>query len=618
MSKVPELKPQDVGTPVPVDPKVPVDNYTYDYIIVGGESPLSLSPGIEWGRLTTLALPPIPGGTAGSVLASRLSEDPSVTVLVVEQGPVADTWASRVPVISGNPYRSGTVAGTWWAQPMPQVDGRALQVMRGEALGGTSRINALLYTRGVPGEYNRWKELGCEGWAFEDLEPYFAKSENALSHAATNWPWANRQYPSSHYKIMRIVTKAISEANITPVEDLNDPSTPAAAVGALDAIIDRRSYRASTNRAFLPAKVTLERKARLKICTNTLVLRLDVAREDNGSLRATGVHFEATNPRSAARTFYARARREIVLSAGALGSPQILMLSGIGPKEHLHEKGVPVVLDMPAVGSFLQDHMSVPLTYQVPMAHSLHQLENSTLSVIKAATAYLLTGRGILSSPFQTVTSWVPSRLLDNESRVVANDPAELDASIPNNLPDIELMPIANNCTDADIPGKGIFSLLPTLIRPKSQGSVRLATSNPRARPDVDLGFFTDGEDYIPLRKGVRLALRVAEDSRKHGAPLQDLIVPEGTSDEEIDRFIRKNLRDSFHYTSTCRMGAQAYGERPSVVDMELRVHGVHGLRVCDTSVFPEIVGTHTMAPTVAVAEKCADMMKAAFKSGER
>ncbi|OSD03879.1 GMC oxidoreductase [Trametes coccinea BRFM310] len=595
MSKVPELKPQDVGTPVPVDPKVPVDNYTYDYIIVGG-------------------------GTAGSVLASRLSEDPSVTVLVVEQGPVADTWASRVPVISGNPYRSGTVAGTWWAQPMPQVDGRALQVMRGEALGGTSRINALLYTRGVSGEYNRWKELGCEGWAFEDLEPYFAKSENTLSRAATNCrskkgPWANRHYPSSPYKIMRIVTKAISEANITPVEDLNDPSTPAAAVGALDAIIDRRSYRASTNRAFLPAKVTLERKARLKICTNTLVLRLDVAREDDGSLRATGVHFEATNPRSAARTFYARARREIVLSAGALGSPQILMLSGIGPKEHLHEKGVPVVLDMPAVGSFLQDHMSVPLTYQVPMAHSLHQLENSTLSVIKAATSYLLTGRGILSSPFQTVTSWVPSRLLDDESRVVANDPAELDASIPSNLPDIELMPIANNCTDADIPGKGIFSLLPTLIRPKSQGSVRLATSNPRARPDVDLGFFTDGKDYIPLRKGVRLALRVAEDARKHGAPLQDLIVPDGTSDEEIDRFIRRNLRDSFHYTSTCRMGAQAYGERPSVVDVKLKVHGVHGLRVCDTSVFPEVLGTHTMAPAVAVAEKCADMMKAALKS---
>ncbi|KAI0633939.1 alcohol oxidase [Trametes polyzona] len=594
MPSVPELSPQDVGTPLPIASCVPPDTYTYDYIIVGG-------------------------GTAGCVLASRLSEDPSVSVLVIEQGPVADTWASRVPLISGNPYRSGTVAATWWARPMPQVDGRSLQVMRGEALGGTSRINALLYTRGPPGDYNRWKELGCHGWGYSDLEPYFVKSEDTLSHPASqfrgkNGPWQNRQFNTFPYKIIKKVIPAIEGANIPHFDDLNDPSDSAASIGSLDVIEDKCFQRSSTNRAFLPGSLAQERKARLKICTNTIAMRLDFARV-NGSLTAKGVHLEATNPRQAEFTYYVRARREIVLCAGALGSPQILLLSGIGPKAHLEDQNVPVVLDMPAVGNHLQDHIGVPLTYQVPMSDSLHQLENNIFSAIGAAITYIFTGRGLFSSPFQSVTSMIPTRLLDDRSQLVVNDPSELDASVAKNRPDLELMPLANNCTDADIPGKGIFTLLPTLILPKSEGWVRLAANNPRARPDVNLGFFEDPSDYVPLRKGIRLALRIAEEVRSQGYPLKDLIVPDGTSDEELDRFTRKNLRDCYHYTSTCRMGAAPHGERPSVVDTSLRVHGVHGLRVCDTSVFPEVVTTHTMAPAVVVAEKCADLMKAAAKA---
>ncbi|KAI0351193.1 alcohol oxidase [Trametes cingulata] len=593
MPSVPELTPQDVGTPVPVSPEVSTETYTYDYIIVGG-------------------------GTAGSVLASRLSEDPSVSVLVIEQGPVADTWASRVPVISGNPYRNGTLASTWWSLPMPQVNGRAIQVMRGEALGGTSRINSLLYTRGPPGDYNRWRELGCEGWGYEDLEPYFVKSENTLSHPSSKFrgkkgPWQNRQFVDFPYGVLKHVRTAITKANIKHVPDLNDPSVPAATTGPLDVIQDKKYERASTYRAFLPPKLTQQRKSRLKICTNSIALRLEFSKDDDDEIRAKGVHFEATNLRKAGQTFYAQARREIVLSAGALGSPQILMLSGIGPKEHLEAKGVPVVLDMPAVGSHLQDHIGVPLTYEVPMSDSLHHLEHSTIAAFKAALRYLVTGRGLFSSPFQSMTTMVPTHLLNEDhSRVVISNPGEVDASVPRNRPDIELMPLGLNSTDADIPGKGLFTLLPTLILPKSEGSVRLATSNPRARPDVDLGFFEDPMDYVPLRKGMRLALSFAETIRQEGYPLKDLIVPESKSDEELDRFIRKNLRDCFHYTSTCRMGAAPHGDRPSVVDTELRVHGVRGLRVCDTSVFPEIVASHTMAPAVVVAEKCADLMKAA------
>ncbi|KAI0640905.1 alcohol oxidase [Trametes meyenii] len=601
MPSVPELTPQDVGTPLPIDhlKGPPEDSYTYDYIIVGG-------------------------GTAGCVLASRLSEDPSVSVLLIEQGPVADTWASRVPLISGNPYRDGTLAATWWSLPMPQVNGRSIQVMRGEALGGTSRINSLLYTRGPPGDYNRWKELGCEGWGYADLEPYFVKSEDSLGHPASKFrgkkgPWLNRQFLSYPYKAIKHVMTALGNANIAYAKDLNDPSTPAATAGPLDVVEDKSFYRASTYRAFLPGKLAQERKGRLKICTNTIVMRVRVLNEEvddvTTEMRARGVILEATNPRKAGRSFYAAARREIILSAGALGSPQLLLLSGIGPQEHLKEKGISVLLDVPAVGKHLQDHIGVPLTYEVPMSDSLHQLENSTFAAIKAALTYFITGRGLFSSPFQSVTSLIPSRLLDDNLRVVSHDPAELDASVPLNRPDIELMPIGNNCTDADIPHKGIFTLLPALILPKSEGCVRLATSNPRARPDVDLGFFDDPADYVPLRKGIRLALRVADDVRRQGYPLRDLVVPASDADTDIDRFVRAHLRDCFHYTSTCRMGAAPHGERESVVDTELRVHGVRGLRVCDTSVFPEIVATHTMAPAVVVAEKCADLLRAVAKT---
>lgn len=260
-----------------------------------------------------------------------------------------------------------------------------------------------------------------------------------------------------------------------------------------------------------------------------------------------------------------------------------------------------------------QDHIGVPLTFEVPMNDSLHELEASPMKVIKELVKYFITGQSMLSLPFQASTTLLASRLLDNNHAVSTATPQQLDGSLPENRPDIEIMHLTNNSTDYDIPNKGIFTLLVAHIRPLSHGSVRLATSNPRARPDVDLGYFSNPDDYIAPRKGIRLAMRVAADVREAGYPLQDLIVPgKDADDAALDAFVRANLRTCFHYTSTCRMGAEAYGVRPSVVDTQLRVHGVRGLRVCDASVFPEIVATHTMAPTVMVAERCADFIKEA------
>ncbi|TBU36546.1 alcohol oxidase [Dichomitus squalens] len=589
MGKEHELGPQNVGAAVPFNTQVFPESYTYDYIIVGG-------------------------GTAGCVLASRLSEDPTVSVLLIEQGPVADTWASRVPAMSANLYSTDSVAAQWWSLPLSHVNNRSLGLIRGEALGGTSRINSMLYTRGPPGDYNQWQALGNDGWSYEDLQPYFIKSENARTHREAkhrgkNGVWQNRQFGTPQYRSVFLVQRALEDIGICTYPDLNSPEMPSAAQGTLDVTQDDSYHRHSTNRAFLPPQLIRERHDRLKICAETLVTRVALCTEGD-EVRAVGVHFEATNPRKAWKRYFAKVRREVVLCSGALGSPQILMCSGIGPKEHLSEKGVPVIRDVPAVGAYLQDHIGVPLTYEVPLSESLHQLEANPLKALQEFIKYLLTGRGMLSHPFQEASAFVPTWLLKDDCSLPIVDLRELDATVPENRADLELMHLGNNCTDADIPGKGLSTLLPTLIRPKSQGSVRLATSNPRARPDVDLGYFTDTEDYVPLRKGVRLALRVAADVRKQGYPLQDLIVPTGTSDEEIDQFIRTNLRTCFHYTSTCRMGAAVDGERPSVVDTRLRVHGLKGLRVADASVFPEIVCAHTMAPVVMVAEKCAVMMK--------
>ena len=194
---------------------------------------------------------------------------------------------------------------------------------------------------------------------------------------------------------------------------------------------------------------------------------------------------------------------------------------------------------------------------------------------------------------------------------MIKEDPRNQNTYIPENRPDIELMHVPSKCISVVPPGKGVFTFLVTLIRPKSTGTVRLASTDPAIPPSIDLGYFTSTEDYIPLRAGVRLALRICDDVRKQGYQLGNLIVPDTDTDDGIDEFIRSNLMSGLHFTSTCRMGKETHGTLASVVDVELKVHGVSGLRVCDTSIFPEIIGSHTMAPAVMVAEKCADMIRA-------
>ena len=251
------------------------------------------------------------------------------------------------------------------------------------------------------------------------------------------------------------------------------------------------------------------------------------------------------------------------------------------------------------------------MEFTTPINDSLHSLLSNPLRAAGELFKYLFLGTGVLAHAFIYNSTFFPTKLLGEDLTIPKDDPHNKDTSVPDNRPDVEYMHVPNYCVNVRKPGKGVYSFLMTLIRPKSEGTVRLISNDPRTPPAVDLGYLTSPEDYVPLRAGVRFALRVAADVRKQGYPFENLFVPEADTDEEIDKFIRKNLVSSYHYTSTCRMGTETHGSRPSVVNTQLKVHGVRGLRVCDASVFPEIISSHTMAPSVMIAEKCADIIKA-------
>ncbi|KAF4578647.1 hypothetical protein EYR40_001203 [Pleurotus pulmonarius] len=369
--------------------------------------------------------------------------------------------------------------------------------------------------------------------------------------------------------------------------------------------------RMSTLQAFLPEKVATARNSNLTICSKAIVTQIQFSIEA-GSIRASGVYYEASKLTRNTRNFVVNANREVILCAGAIASPQLLMLSGIGPRSHLQEHGITVVKNMPGVGSMLKDHASVPVMYRIPLDDSLHVLKNKPTRAISELLQYFIAGKGLFAVPFMQWSIFVRSSLLNADSEIVANTPSALDPTQPGNTPDIEVMPVPHRCTEGeknDWDDIGVFSFLTCLVKPKSYGTVRLAYTDPRERASIDLGFLDNSDDLIVFRKAVRLALRLVKQMRSQGYPLEDLGVPASESDADVDDYIRSNIRTSYHYSCTCRMAPED-DERPGVVDDQLRVHGIKGLRVCDTSIFPEIVSTHTMAPAVMVAEKCADFIR--------
>ncbi|KAJ7694879.1 alcohol oxidase [Mycena rosella] len=554
----------------------------YDYILVGG-------------------------GTAGCVLAARLSEDPAVSVLVLERGRVHDAWYARIPLISSDVTSKATPIVRSPSIPITGAEGQVVDIVHAEVLGGGSAVNAMLVTRGAVGDFEHWAALGHPEWGYTSLRPYFIKSEKSLSQRSGDrgysGPWVNQTFPDYPYKVQSSVKAAALALGFADVGDLNAANVPVDAFATLDAAIDGKMRRMSTYHAFLPAEITNARRNRLSVCIKAVATRIMV----EGGV-AVGVEFESSD-KSVPGAFYARARREIVVCCGAIGSPQLLLLSGIGAAEHLGEHGIETVSDLPGVGQHLQDHIGLPLMYEVPLEDTLHYIENNMWAGALELGKYFLGRKSIMGVPVTLIAMFAHSSHLDEETAAVSNTNAAPSEATGDNRPDLEIMPIAHWCSEPP-PYKikmGVFSFLLCNVQPKSRGSVRLASRDPHLRPTVDLGFLSNAEDFVPLRKGIRLALRLAEAMRADGYPMKDFQVPSSEAESDLDAFIRTHLRNVFHYTSSCRMARREEG---GVVDDDLRVYGVRGLRVCDASIFPCVTSGHTMTPVIAIAERCADLMK--------
>jgi choline dehydrogenase-like flavoprotein len=407
--------------------------------------------------------------------------------------------------------------------------------------------------------------------------------------------------------------------------DLNDPRSPAQGMFNIDTMIDNDGLRVSSLRAYLPLKLALKRRGRLTICTGAAATKLEI--DEDGST-VLGVHLLDVRSKRSTRACYVKAKREVIVACGALFSPQVLMLSGIGPRKELEAHRIPVVRELSGVGQNLKDHVSFGLSFQVKPDDSNHALTRP-LFVLWHLLLFFIWRTGIFASTTTKQCIWVRSSAIDDETMQVLPRDAEgrdnMDAHDTRNTPDIEIILTAAALDNEWKSGIGYYGLYATLAQPTSLGRISLASSDPLAlprlhHPSIDP---TATKDWAVARKASRFAMHIAERFRTKGYDFETVwhrapgMTPGGTAgswrdatDEEIDEFVKKRLNSTLHVTSSCRMGDEAAG---GVVGQDLRVHGFGNLRVADASVFPELTCAHTVAPTYMVAERCADMVKQAW-----
>jgi choline dehydrogenase len=523
---------------------------TYDYVVVGA-------------------------GSAGCVLANRLTERSDRSVLLLEAGEPDDRREIEIPLALAELFRS-PVDWEYYTEPQPACAGRRLYWPRGKTLGGSSSINAMIYVRGHPTDYDRWAELGNEGWSYEELLPYFRRSEH-FEPAGSRYHGLGGSLhvadPRSPRELSRRFVDAAAAAGHERNPDFNGERQ--AGVG-LYHLTQEGGKRCSAADAFL--KPALDRPT-LAVETGAHVTRVTF---DGG--RATGVEFRQDD-----RTYRARADREVLVCAGAVDSPKLLMLSGLGDPDHLADHGIEVHADLPGVGRNLQDHLFAFNVYRATEPVTLDDAET-----LPNLAKYLLFKRGPLTSNVA-------------ESGGFARTEPGLDA------PDLQFhfVPSYLMRHGFDNPEEGHgFSIGVTQLRPESRGRITLRSADPLAAPAIDPRYLTEEPDVEVLIEGIRMAREIADQEPFDGVRGEEVWPgTDAESDEEIAEWARETVETVYHPVGTCRMGEDGM----AVVDDELRVHGVEGLRVVDASVMPTIPGGNTNAPTIAVAERAADLV-----SGER
>jgi choline dehydrogenase len=522
------------------------------------------------------------GGSAGCVLANRLSEDQDVSVCLIEAGPPDVNPVIHVPLGILWMMRSAVLNWRYETAPEPQLGGRQLFWPRGRTLGGSSSSNAMLYIRGHASDYDKWAALGNRGWSYADVLPYFIKAEHnergaSLYHGASG-PLNVADLRSPNELSLAFV-EAAQQAGLPLNPDFNGAEQEGT---GLYQVTQRNGERWSAARAYLDP---VRHRSNLHVLTRTHATRVLTR-----GRRAIGVEF-----RIGGRYGQAMARREVLVCGGAINSPQLLMLSGIGPAGPLRDRGLRVVHNLLGVGQNLQDHLDVTL------------VNASRLPVSWGFTPRMLRG-GLF------VELW---RYLSARRGMLSSTGAEACAfarSSPGEpLPDLQFhfTPARQNDHGRDLRflmGEG-YSLHVCNLRPKSRGEIRLSSIDPAAKPHIHANYLSEAEDMEKMLAGVKWVRRIFESSafdRYRGKEL----VPghEVQTDEDLMSFIRARAETIYHPVGTCRMGTDAL----AVVDPELRVRGMEALRVVDASVMPTLVGGNTNAPVIMIAEKAADMVKAA------
>ena len=509
-------------------------------------------------------------GSAGCVLAHRLSARPEISVLLLEAGDRDTKAPIHIPATFSKLFQT---EADWNYTTVPQehAGGREMYWPRGKVLGGSSSINAMIYIRGHHADYDGWAAAGCEGWSYADVLPYFKRSED-WSRGASAYHGEGGPLPVVEPRSPSPFSTAFVEAAVQAGHPRNDDFNGAEQEGVgLYPLTQSGGRRASAASTFLKAA---RRRSNLTIETGAHATRVLVK---NG--RATGVEIVQEGEVRAID-----AAGEVILCGGAINSPQLLMLSGIGPARHLEAHGIRVVADRADVGQHLHDHPIVGVHTRFRKPISLLGAEG-----LLSAARYLLLRDGMLSSNVAEAGLFVRTRM---DERV----PDVQFHVAPVLFQDHGLTPVTEHG----------FSVGPTLVRPRSRGAITLASSDPFVHPHIDPNYLAESADADALVEGIRIAREIIGqpalepfrgDEIRPGASV--------TSDADLEAYVRETCETLYHPVGTCRMGA----DEDSVVDLNLRVRGVEGLRVVDASIMPSIPNGNTNAPTMMIAEKAADLI---------
>lgn len=519
-------------------------------------------------------------GSAGCVLAARLTESGQYRVLLLEAGGNDNRFWIHVPMGYAKTFVDPKVNWKFESEPEKELDGRTMYQPRGKVLGGTSSINGMIYMRGTAADYDQWRQLGNEGWDYASVLPYFRKAEDnergADEFHGQGGPLRVSNQPYE-WEIAKALLEACQQAGIPYNPDFNGARQEGCGYYQTTTK-DRRRW--STAAAYL---TEAKKRPNLTIRTNAHATRIVF-----DGRRAIGVVFASPRGQEIATV-----RREVIVSGGAYGSPQLLQLSGVGPAQHLHDMGIEIVHDLPGVGSNLQDHFNTYCTYRISRNLSLNALQHSLPRRLVAGAQYLFNRSGPMSGNGMYVGAFVRT-----DKRLERPD-MQLNISAWSTI---------DRTADGIIshPHPGI-SISPVHLTPDGRGSVRLRGPDPFAPPEIRFNFLRTENDMRAMIAGMRIARSIA---RQHA--LQKLMVEEtlpGTAirtEEDIARDVRARGVSNLHPVGTCGMG---HGPM-AVVDPRLRVHGMDGLRVVDASIMPVIVAGNTNAPTIMIAEKAADMIQ--------